>query len=206
MDWLDWTVRCAGGLFGLLTLVFGLSRISTFTERDVPPYWMPIFALVGIVWAISLVADWLMPIETTLYLANGGDTAREARIDSEVTCIPGKSYDGYTYRWQVPSLVIVAGSSSDTEQRYPVGRGTWFINTSPVVVTADMYEPSASTIDFNALMSPSAGALHISSHYGRPYRMFSQSPLDRFYSPSGDVAQRSFSGPCPNTTPEASPR
>jgi hypothetical protein len=204
MDWLDWIVRVAGGSFGLLTLAFGFSRISNFTERDVAPIWWLAFIFIGTVWAVSLAANWMLPVSTTVYLANGSDHATAARIDGDIICIPGKSYDGFSYRLRVPKLVVVVSSAAGPEQRYPVGKGTWLINTSSEIVTADMYEPSSNSIEFDALMSNRQGVLHINSRFGRPFRMFSQAPLDRAYTASGDVVPRSIDGPCPAEKPGAS--
>jgi hypothetical protein len=202
MDWLDWIVRGAGAVFGLLTLLFGFSRISSFTERDISVLWWLGFAVVGAVWAIAQITDWIVPISTTIYLANGGKEALPARIGGDQFCIPEKSYDGFTWRFGAPNTVTVGGEASQPERRYTIDRGTWFINLSSTVVTADMYE-SSGTIDFDALFSDQQGAIHVSSKLGRPFRLFSQTPLDRMYSPDGDVMRDSTEGPCPATAASA---
>jgi len=196
MDWLDWVVRVAGATFGLLTLAFGFSRVSAFTERDVSALWWLGFAVVGIVWAIAQIADWTMPITTTVYLANGGNEPLPARIGGDQICIPGKSYDGFSWRLGAPDTVTAGGEASESEHRYTIGKGTWFINLSPTIVTADMYEDSGS-IGFDALFSDRQGAIRVSPKLGRPFRMFSQSPLDRVYAPNGDVMRDSIDGSCP---------
>jgi hypothetical protein len=196
MDWLDWIVRGTGLTFGLLIVAFGFSRVSSFAERDISPLWWFVFSLVGPVWVIALVAGWVLPIATTVYLANGSKEPLPARIGKDQICIPAKSYDGFSWRLSTPETVIVGGGESGPEQSYSVGKGTWFINLSPIIVTADMYESSGSII-LDALLSDQQGAIHVNSRLGRPSRMFSQSPLDRFYSPEGDIVRDSVAGPCP---------
>jgi hypothetical protein len=204
MDWLDWTVRGAGATFGLLTLAFGLSRASAFTERDVSPFWWFAFAATGIVWAVVQVADWALPITTIVYLANGGDVGKQAKIGGRQVCLPGKSYDGFTWRIAAPSTVTVGGTPTDVLHQYAIGKGTWFINLSTTLVTADMYA-EGNTIDFDALFAYKPEAFKVSSRYGKPFRMFSQSPLDRFYAADGDVIHISFDGPCPAESTSAEP-
>lgn len=205
MDWLDWVVRGAGGIFALLTLAFGFSRVSSFAERDVSGLWWVLFGALGIIWGIAQIADWTLPVTTTIYLANGGNESRSAQLGARSICVPALSYDGFSWRIDAPDVVTVTASGSEPEHRYPIAKGTWFINLSPIIVTADMYESSGS-IDFDALFSDHQGVIHVSSRLGRPFRMFSQSPLDRIYSPSGDIAQSSVAGPCPGGVTEAAKR
>ena len=198
MDWLDWIVRGAGGLFGLLTLAFGMSRATAFTERDVAPIWWALFTVVGAIWATALVASWLVPIDTTVYLTNGSDEARAALLGNREVCIPGKAYDGFTWRLGAPeSVTVVEGGK---QQRYAIGKGTWFINLSSTVVTADMYE-SGLSVAYDAVFASNVQAFKINSRYGRPFRMFSQLPMDRIYSADGDIEHASTEGPCPRPAP-----
>jgi len=195
MDWLDWVVRAAGAVFGLLTLAFGMSRATAFTERDTSPLWWVAFAAVGATWAVAQIADWTMPISTILYLANGGNNPRAAQVDGKTICIPAKSYDGFTWRFAVPAQVTFSGEGGEDRNRIPIGKGTWFINLSSTLVTADMYESSGS-VAYDALFAKQSQAIKVSSKYGRPFRMFTQLPLDRIYSPDGDVAEASYEGAC----------
>lgn len=197
MDILDWVTYVAGGAFGLLTLGLGLSRVTAFAERDIAPVWWLGFIVFGAVLAVSLIGDWLFPIEVTIYVANGGDKARQVQIGSETVCLPPKSYDGFSWRIGLPDSVIVEGDPGKPEVRFPVGNGTWFINVSPETVTADMYDHASDSIDFGGLFAqPQSGPLRVNAHYGRPFRMFTQSSLDRAYDPNGDIRQQSRSGPC----------
>jgi hypothetical protein len=196
MDILDWVMYAAGTAFGLLTLGLGLSRASAFTERDVNPLWWLGFIVFGAILAVSLIVDWILPVETTIYLANGGTTAREVLFDDRPICLPAKSYDDFRWRLGTPNTVTVVGDAEQKAHRYKIEKGTWFINTSEVMVSADMYSDDATSIAYDALSSPSNGVMHVGGRLGRPFRMFSQSSLDRIYSPSGDIVRRSSSGPC----------
>jgi len=200
MDLLVWIMRAAGGLFALLTLGLAYSRVSSVTERDVNPVWWLAFIVLGAISAVCLVIDWAFPISVTVMLANGGDAPRQARVGDRTICLPAKSYDDLTWRFSVPDAVFVGGNGA-AEQRFAIGKGTWLINTSPVTVTADMYERGGEAVDFDALFAQSTGAIKVSAQYGRPFRMFSQAPIDRVYVADGDVRRRSIDGPCPAAPP-----
>lgn len=202
MDVVDWVMYVSGGAFGLLTLGLGLSRLSAFTERDINPIWWLGFIVFGGLLALSLIVDWMIPIRTTIYLANGSKIAREVHIDNRVLCLPAKSYDDFRWRIDSPSTVTVIGKDGQNNIAYKITTGTWFINTSPVFVSADMYDRRSPTIDYDALAAASSGAMHVDGRYGKPFRMFSQSSFDRVYSASGDVLQDSDSGPCPDKAPK----
>lgn len=197
MDILDWVMYVSGGGFGLLTLGLGLSRVTAFAERDIAPIWWIGFIVFGGVLAVSLIGDWFFPIEVTIYVANGGDVARQIQIDSQTICIPAKSYDRFSWRIRLPDSVILDGGRDQPQTKFEVGKGTWFINASPETVTADMYDRASNSIDFGGLFArPESGPLRVNARYGRPFRMFTQSSLDRAYDPNGDIKRLSRSGPC----------
>lgn len=197
MDYLDWITDGAGGALGLLSLGLGLSRLSGSVERDITPLWQLAFIAAGAGLAAALILGWIFPVEVTIYLANAGDAPRQVRMGDETRCLPGKSYDDFSWRLSPPDVVLVGGRGRET--RYEISKGTWLINTAPATVSADMYD-TAGMVDFDALNAHAAGAIRINSHFGRPLRMFSQSSFDRVYSVDGDVLQRSTSGPCPDST------
>jgi hypothetical protein len=194
MDLLDWVTYIAGGGLVFLTGALGFLYLSGAAERDITPLWGLGFVVCGVILGGSLVWDRLFPIDTIVYVANGGTTPRQVRIGDEVRCLPGKSYDDFRWRFGAPDAVIVGAGAGNA--RYPIGKGTWFINTAPQPVSADMYYGS-DRIDNDAVTANSSGAIHIDSHYGRPVRMFSQLNFDRVYGVAGDVVQRSDSGACP---------
>ncbi|HEY1722298.1 MAG TPA: hypothetical protein VGG27_13730 [Magnetospirillaceae bacterium] len=197
MDFIDWIMYLSGGAFGLLTLGLGLSRASAFTERDVNPVWWLGFIVFGGLLAGTLIIDWIVPIETTIYLANGSDIAHEVVIGGETICLPGKSYDSFHWRLDSPTQITIRSENNERDQ-YPIGKGTWLINTSTILVSADMYQEDGMGISYDAMTAQSRGAIHVSSNLGKPFRMFSQSSFDRVYDPSGDVQRRSHTGPCSN--------
>lgn len=201
MDWLDWIMYGAGGAFGLLTLRLGFSRISGFAERDVEPIWLLAFVVLGAVLLASLVTDWAFPIRLTVYLVNGGEVRQQVMLGDQVVCLPPKSYDDFVWRFGGPDRVIVGagGGGGRPPLRFPIGKGTWFINTSPETVTADMYDRSSDSVDFGSVSAQVGnGPFRISTRYGRPFRMFSQSSLERAYQREGDIKHASSDGPCAN--------
>ncbi len=195
MDYLDWTRDIAGAALGLLTIGVGLSRLSGARERDVSLLWRLALILSAGALAASLVFNWVFPVETTVYLANASDRPREVRLGDDVVCLPGKSFDDFRWRLSAPDEVVVGEEGRET--RYPIGKGTWFINTATALVSADMY--IGESVAFDAVTARGSGAIRVDSHYGRPLRMFSQSSFDRVYSMDGDVIERSDKGPCPKT-------
>lgn len=202
MDYVDWATDIAGGALALLIIVAGFSRLSGSVERDISPLWRLGFIASGGTLATALVFGWIFPAETIVYVANGSGVPRQVRIGDEVICLPGKSYQDFTWRLSPPDAVVVGGA--EREQRYAIGKGSWFINTAPATVSADMYTDSAG-IAFDAFTYKTSGAIRIDSHYGRPMRMFSQSSFNRVYSMDGDVMRRSASGPCANSAVAAAP-
>jgi hypothetical protein len=175
-----------------------LSRASAFTERDINPVWWGGFIVSGAVLAITLIVDWIFPIDTTVYLVNGSTHAREVLIDSRAVCMPPKSYDRFQWRVSPPDQVTVVGENGDHSGVFKISKGTWLINASSTVVSADMYDSRGPAIDYDALSSPARAVMRVDGRYGKPFRMFSQSSFDRVYSADGDVLERSISGPCSN--------
>lgn len=197
MDILDWVAYVSGSAFGLLTLGLGLSRVTAFAERDIQPVWWLAFIVVGAIWAVSLIGDWLFPIDMTVFVANGGSVARQLRIGDQVTCLPAESYEEFTWRFGAPDSLIIEDMRNHSESRFKIGKGTWFVNASPETVTADMYDREADSIDFGGLFAqPESGPIRVNAHYGQPFRMFTQSSLDRAYDPNGNVRRLSRAGPC----------
>ena len=194
MDYLDWITYGAGGALGVLTGILALSRLSGSAERDIAPIWQSGFILSSGILALALVLGWIFPITTVVYVANGGEAPRQVRMGDEVLCLPAKSFENFAWRFSPPDAVVVGGEPN-REERYPVGKGTWFINTAPIPVSADMYYGSDSVV-FDALNASSSGVIRVDSRYGRPFRMFSQSGFDRVYSTDGDILRRSIDGPC----------
>lgn len=197
MDALDWIVRGAGGMFALLTVALGISRATSVVDRDVSPAWWAGFIVVGAIWIASLIADWTFPIQTTVYLANGSKDAQTAYLGDAVVCLPAKSYDDFNWRFGAPAEVRIGANGAPEQETYRIGKGTWLINVAHSTVTIDMFSSASPEIDYDAMAATRPGSIRVNSKYGRPFRMFSQLPLDRIYSPDGDVVERSRSGPCP---------
>jgi len=202
MDYLDWIIYGSGAALGLLTIGLGYSRLSGSVERDISPLTQLVFIVCGAALALALVFGWIFPVRTVVYLANGGNTPRQVKVGDDILCLPGKSFEDFSWRLDSPDAVIVGGGK-ERETRYPIGKGTWFINTAPTLVSADMYA-GANSVAFDAFNSTSAGAFRIDSHYGRPFRMFTQSSFYRVYSADGDMVERITSGPCAAPPPRRS--
>ncbi len=88
---------------------------------------------------------------------------------------------------ELPDLVRVIGLDGDRDVSYPLSKGTWFINTAPATVSADLYDSKTTSVDTEAVLAHASGVTRIDSRYGKPYRMYSQSSFDRVYSTQGDI-------------------
>ncbi len=198
MDTLDWIARGSGVSFGLLLLALGATRLNPAGGAgDISPVWQVLLAIAGGIWAVTLIADWLFPVTTTVYIANASAGSYDVRLaDGSETCLGAKLYWGRSWRLWPPNSLAVLEVGSGRIERFQIGKGTWFINVSSVPVSADMHDNATDSIDFDALLALKPEVVHLSNSIGRPFRLFSQLPMDRIYTPDGDVTQSWSSGRC----------
>lgn len=198
MDLLDWIVRISGvGAVGFL-VINGISRFRLIPEGDPPLVVQLIIFLLSATWVCSLCLSAAMPINTVVYLSNGSDRAYDIRLGDWRFCLPGRSYQHFTWR-RVPTEELVAhAAGSPDEERFAVTQGTWFINVSPTNVYVDVIDLATESIGLNAFYIDKAQKLHFDATRGRPYQLYSQPPVDRIYSLEGDIKRRRAPAPCPS--------
>jgi hypothetical protein len=198
MDDLDWIVRGVGVIACGLLVVHAVRRLNPVDTADTSLAWQLFRLLSLVLWLILLAADHHWPIRTAVYIVNSGDAGIDISVGRSAFCLPGKSYRVLTWRWAVPPQFEAKDGPKGGPVPYRIEAGTWIVNVASTTVSADFLDRN----DFLAPIKPDflslggGGRIRVSLRSGRPYRLYSELPLDRAFTTDGDIAERWHDGRC----------
>lgn len=188
--------------FGSLA-VLGYAKLNISGNADTAPIFRVVTAVAGLGWLVFMTLDWVLPVKTVLYVANTGDLPYQIHAGGDGFCLPAKSWERLSWRFDPPTKVATAAADGSRSVTDTIGKGTWFINVAPTPLSVDVINYDQEEISQDRILASSAGTFHLQLK-GEPYRLYSQLPVDRV-SIAPDVEENSTGLPCPGTPPPPAP-
>lgn len=194
LDALDWFAVIAACVAGAALTLQAFSGLNLFQPRSSLSPLEMVTVTSMLVFAGVFAADQYWPVRTMLYLVNADPLPLMISAGEYKGCLLPKSYNVLSWRWDPPKEFEVSDPRSHASVKLPVGAGTWVVNPSKTKVSADFISPEG--LEQDTMLVGDRNLLKVNVGSGKIYRMFSGNPIDRVYSPEGDIVAKDMPETC----------
>lgn len=184
-DLLDWGVILAAALAILAWALRSAAGVDLFQPRSSLSLISGIAAIGAATFVALWLADWFWPVRVSVYLVNAENQPMHIDIGDHKGCLMPKSFVVLTWRWNWPKTLEFIDPVSDSDKLLTLSPGTWIANPSGQKISADL--SNVRSMAQNTVSVDQEFAVNIKVASGGIYRIFSDLPMDRVFSPEGDV-------------------